>query len=107
MITAKEALALYNATGHEADEFIEKQLQPKIIRAANEGKRVIFHEIDSCRQHYFINPDPLQRQVMKKMMELGYVCEIKKDGHPYVPEGLKDNYGEGELHVKYGFQIGW
>ena len=107
MITAKEAFALYQESGYEADEFIENELQPKIIRAANDGKRTIFHPIDICVTTAYLSPSPLQMQVTSKLIDLGYVCKIIKHGTSYVPEGLKDDYGEGELHVNYGFQIGW
>lgn len=107
MITAKEAFALYQESGYEADEFIENELQPKIIRAAKEGKRIIFHSIDSCVTTAYLSPSPLQMQVSSKLIDLGYDCKIIKHGSSYVPAGLSDDYGEGPSHVNYGFQIGW
>ena len=106
MITAKEAIALYDASGAEADAML-KNIEPKIVDAAKAGKRNVFFLIDASEVWKNIAPTPLQNQVMDKLYALGYRVQFTRYGGSYVPAALADDDGKGPKYENFGFAIHW
>lgn len=109
MITAAEAVKLYQESGHEVDQFLEHKVKPVVTVAAMLGKRIAFIHLDSIKQHghLYLAITPLQQAVVDKLVKLGYNAVIKIDGEPYVPRGLADDDGNGPTHQNYGISIRW
>lgn len=109
MITAKEARALYNQSGAEANAFLKNEVEKKVMDAANGGKKYTFIHLGSLGPHQYIEQTVtlVQRQVIEKLQELGYHAEFALDGPPYVPRGLANDDGRGPLHTNYGIRVGW
>lgn len=106
MISAKEAKALYDASGAESDAMLAT-LEPYIVAAAKEGKLNCFILIDCIEVLKTITVTPLQHQVLDKLHKLGFRVSISKHGNSYVPRGLADDDGNSPKHQNYGYCIGW
>ena len=106
MISAKEAKALYDASGAESDAMLAT-LEPYIIAAAKEGKQHCFVLIGSEEAWKTIKVTPIQHQVCDKLNKLGFRVSISKHGSGYVPRGLADDDGNGPKYENYGYCIGW
>lgn len=107
MLTAKEAKELYDRSGAEVNDYLERKIGPQIQKAAESGKRTVFHLIDCEETWKTIEMTPFQRQIHDKLTELGYHVRFGRDGDPYVPRGLADDDGNGPRHTNCGFTIGW
>jgi hypothetical protein len=89
---------------------LEYHVEKKIIDAAKAGKRRVFISISSLGpfDHLDTKITPLNKAVLAKLIELGYSASIEKDGAPYVPRGLADDFdNSGPMHTNYGFKISW
>ena len=106
MITAKEARALYNQCGAEAERFLAN-IEPKIIESAKLGKRSVFFHIDSEEVSKLIYSTPLQVQVLDRLYRMGYNIQFTRYGESYVLRGLADNDGNIPIHTNCGLAIHW
>ena len=106
MITAKEAKAIYDESGVEA-EHLMNQFEPKIVEEAKKGHRTAFVLLGSQESFLRLQPTPLHTQVMDKLSALGYRVSFTVHGGTYVPRGLANDDGEGPTHQNYGFAIHW
>jgi len=106
MITAKEALALYDATGVEVKQFLDDKVLQPVKDAAMSGKR-------ECTVHLGSNQyqPPMITKVVEgacfELKRLGYMVSYGFYGEEYVPRGLADDYGEGPKHRNYGITVRW
>jgi len=109
MITAKEAKELYDQSGAEVTDFLERNVESKVSYAAKSGKRLVFIHLGSKGMFDYLDQliTPLQKAVVEKLLELGYRARIVLDGEKYVPPGLADDDGNGPSHQNYGIQISW
>jgi len=109
MITAAQAKQFYDDSGHEVEQFLTHTVEPVVTDAAKSGKRFIFIFLDHLGPYDYLDRviTPLQKAVVTKLKELGYLAEIKLDGKQYVPRGLADDDGNGPKHQNYGIHIGW
>lgn len=109
MITAKEALELYDASGAEVNLFLKHSVESEVIKAAKGEKRTVFIHLDALApfDHLDQRTTPLQRAIVAKLISLGYRAKIRLDGAPYVPRGLADDDGDGPSHTNFGIEIGW
>ncbi len=109
MITAKEAKELYDQSGAEVTDFLERNVESKVSYAAKSGKRLVFIHLGSKGMFDHLDQliTPLQKAVVEKLLELGYRARIVLDGEKYVPPGLADDDGNGPSHQNYGIQISW
>jgi len=109
MISAKEAIVLYNESGAEATNYLRDKIEPIIIAAAKSGKCecIIFIDNISVFDNLYSKITPLENLVVEKLKALGYQAKIDRDGETYVPRGLADDEGNGPLYVNYAFHISW
>jgi hypothetical protein len=107
MITAKEAKALYDASGIEVKKFIENTVGPKIENSAKEGKVSVFIFLNSVPLYYTMWLTPFEQNVVKELRKLGYLVQCGYDGAEYVPVGLSDDDGDGPMHRNFGLIISW
>lgn len=108
MINAKAAKELYDKSGAEVDAYLKNNLEKAVMDAAKAGSRSLFHFLGSEEVFKNVTPTPIQKQIMNKLIELGYTVKFSsKDGDVYVPRGLADDNGKGPLYQNYGLEIGW
>jgi hypothetical protein len=109
MITAKEAKELYDQSGQEVEDFLKHNVEQRVKKAAEGGKRQVFIDMGSVKQFEYLQHTitPLQQAVADKLKTLGYRAEIKLDGDYYVPRGLADDDGNGPAIQNYGIVISW
>lgn len=106
MISAKEAKALYDASGKEAEQIL-LTIEPKIIDASNRGERKVFIHLDASEVGCLVAPTALQTQIIDKLIALGYRVQFASHGESYVPRGLSDDDGNGPRYTNLGFIIQW
>ena len=106
MISAKEAKALYDESGAEAEAMM-KQFEKPIQDAAKAGKRTVFCYLGSNETWVQLETTPIQKQVMDKLSALGFRISFCKDGEEFVPRALADDDGKGPKYYSYGFAIHW
>lgn len=108
MITAKEAKNLYDQSGSEVQEYLERFIEHKIIKAAESGKREYIDHLDAEEISKVPNILSLHKAVVLELIRLGYSAEIVSYGDQYVPAGLRDDYdGSGPMYQNYGIEIKW
>lgn len=109
MINAKEAKALYDASGHEVDQFLRNNVEQKVIEAAKAGKRMATVYLGVVEQFGYLESTvtPIHKAVVDKLKTLGYAATFKLDGDKYVPRGLSDDYGNGPKVQNFVMVIGW
>ncbi len=109
MITAKEARQLYDESGAEVDHFLKHKVEIHIVSAAKSGKRQAEIHIGTTGPYEYVDQKitPLERAILAKLNELGYIANIVNYGDSYVPRGLADDDGGGPEHTNYGFIICW
>lgn len=110
MLTATEAKKLYDESGQEVKDFLDHKVEKQVINAAEGGQRHVFIDIGSLGpfDHLDQRITPLNKAILIKLKELGYRASIEKDGAPYVPCGLADDFdNSGPMHTNYGFRICW
>jgi hypothetical protein len=109
MITAKEAKELYDQSGQEVADFLKHNVEQRVKKAAEGGKRDVFIHLGSVAQFEYLDRTitPLQQAVADKLKTLGYRADIKLDRDKYVPRGLADDNGNGPTIQNYGIQISW
>lgn len=109
MINAKEAKELYDLSGAEVEQFLKLSVEPRVIEAAQSGKRDVFIHLGNVKQFEYLDRTitPLQQAVADKLKTLGYRADIKLDGESYVPRGLADDNGNGPTIRNYGIQVSW
>lgn len=107
MITATEALAIYEKTGADVKKFLKKEIEPKIKYAASQGKRSVFVFLTSYESYAQPSLENYHKKAVEELASLGYTVSLGRDGDPYVPRGLADDNGEGPSHINYGLHIGW
>ncbi len=106
MISAKEALELYNNSLHTLDKYLNDNFHSGIRRAAMSGYKEYFHSIGHC-EGYLPNLDSLEKKVILELQKLGYSVNYMFHGESYVPRGLADDEGNGPLHKEYGILVKW
>lgn len=106
MINAKEARALYDQSGAEADKVLA-EIEPKVIAAAQAGKQSINFYIDSTEVYDRVILTPIYTQVVEKLHQLGYQAGACRYGDAYIPPGLADDDGDGPKYQNYGLYISW
>jgi len=111
MITAAEALKIFQDSGADVVEFISKNIDPKIRLAALVGDRECFVASSSdpvpawCSAVY---PDERDQLIIQKLRGLGFHVSFGLDlAHKFVPAALANDDGDGEAHCKRGFFIRW
>lgn len=107
MITAKEALELYNQSGTEVKLFLDKNVLDQVKLAAMSGKKNCFINCGSHIANKAPIPIHLYISVMQELQKLGYAVRFMNYGDSYVPRGMADDAGNGPLYVNYGISIGW
>ena len=109
MLTAQEAKVLYDQSGAEVDEFLKYTVEKEVTNAAKGGKRTVTILLGSLEplRHLDQEVTPLNKAVVAKLKELGYIAHIERYGESYVPRGLADDDGRGPSHTNYGIRIGW
>lgn len=107
MISAKEARALYDKSGAEADSYLQHEVMPKIKKAAESGKLRIEILVSAVDIFDRCTLTPLMVQVIAKLGELGFVVKYDRYGDEYVPCGLADDNGNGPKHRNCGLIIQW
>lgn len=110
MITAKEAVALFDHAGKEVDDYLKYTVEPKVVKAAETGNRNVTIFLGSvavsCNNLYGI-VDKITIAAKAKLTELGYIADIYTYGEAYVPKGLSNDDGRGPQHKNYGLHIKW
>lgn len=111
MITANEAVQLYDASGAEAEAYLATNFDKQVRICVEGGKRTYFHFIGSDEVRFFDERkhiSPLLSQVMDRLKGHGFNVKFVLDkSHQYVPRGLSDDDGNGPVHANYGIQISW
>jgi hypothetical protein len=109
MIDAKEARQLYDESGAEVEHFLKHKVEIHIVSAAKSGKRQVQIHIGTTGPYEYVDQKitPLERAILDKLIDLGYVAKIGNYGDDYVPRGLADDDGGGPKHTNYGFMISW
>lgn len=107
MITATEALAIYEQTGADVKKFLKEEIEQKIKYAASQGKRSIFVCLTSYESYTQPSLKSYHKKAVEELASLGYTVSLGRDGDPYVPRGLADDDGDGPRHINYGLHIGW
>lgn len=107
MITAREAHALYDPTGVAVTALLEHDIDPKIREAAENGKRSVFIQVGCEPQFSHVEMTGFQIQTREKLNSFGFKVTFARQGDPYVPSELADEYGNGPLHRNVGFIIEW
>ena len=109
MITAEQAKKLYDESGVEVANYLNKTIAPEIKKAAKAGKRSVFIHVGSEPPYGSTKTlkEHLHSSTMMKLTELGYKVKWGTDGDPYVPRGLADDYGEGPDYINVGIHISW
>jgi len=109
MITAKATKEIYDNSGHEIEQFLKRQVEPLVIKAASSGKLNVIIHLGSLEQFDYLDSKitPLHNGVVEKLIALGFMCHIECYGDKYVPPGLRDDDGNGPVHRNFGIYIGW
>ena len=109
MITAAQAKKLYDESGAEVDNYLNKTIAPEIEKAAKAGKRSVFIHVGSEQPYGSTKTlrEQLHTSAMMKLDELGYKVRWGTHGASYVPRGLADDYGEGPDYINVGIHISW
>lgn len=111
MISAKEALDLYETS----DAFIQPQyldkLEADIRQAAMAGKRELVCGIkkltETVADGEVAGNNSIQAKVISELKRAKFRAEWVKVGEPFVPKGSQDGTGAGPLHVTWGIQVSW
>lgn len=106
MISAKEALELYNNSLYTLQRYLEDNFHSGIRQAAMDGKKQYFHCIDCCSSTLPKMSD-LEYKVVGELQKLGYKVNYTFYGDKYVPRGLADDDGNGPEHQNYGILVSW
>ena len=107
MISAKEARALYDASGAEAELYLLREVMPKIKAAAESGKLLVEILVKAVDIFDRCTPTPVMAQVMAKLKALGYIVKYDRYGDEYVPRALADDDGDDPNHRNCGLIIQW
>ena len=108
MISAKEAVDLYDASGAECTALLESTFDRPIREAAEGGKRNVFVFLGNEEVWKTVTPTPLHKQAMDKLAALGFRCQfVAAHGESYVPAGLRDDEGDGPKYRNYGIAVHW
>lgn len=106
MITAKEALELYNNSLHTLQKYLDENFHSKVREAAMQGKREYMHFTDSC-EGSLPKPSILESKAIAELQKLGYSVNYMFSGDSYVPRGLANDDGEGPEYQCYGIRVKW
>lgn len=109
MITAHQAKALYDESGHEVELFLQAKVEPEIVKAARSGKRNVIIYLGSLEPYKHLSQEvtATNTAVVNKLRDLGFSATIKLYGDSYVPRGLADDEGMGPRYTNYGIEISW
>lgn len=109
MITAKEARQLLETSNVKVEEFLTKEVEPKIIDASTNGKNSVYINVDArpINDYRPIVLPEVQNRVMQEMIKLGYSVRVTNYGDMYIPRGLMNDDGDGPEHQNYGLEIRW
>jgi hypothetical protein len=104
MITAEEAKRLYDQSGAEINDFLQRVVEPEIKKAATGGKRNCCIHLGSSDTWISPKYKPVELLAVTELLKLGYVARTENYGESYVPKALED---EGTKYRNYGIMISW
>lgn len=107
MITAEEAFQLVEGSDHALKQKLD-EIDKQIREAANTGLRIlkIFHNSYDCLRNIRGMPNEF-RQVADELRSLKFRVAYEPHDSPYVPRGLANDDGTGQLHQNYYLVIRW
>jgi hypothetical protein len=106
MLSAKEALELYNNSLYTLQKYLDENFHSGIRQAAMDGKRRDFHNM-GAEEHNLPELTPLEKKVLEELGKLGYTHHYMFYGDSYVPRGLADDDGNGTSYKNYGIVVKW
>ena len=110
MITAQQARELALTSDSAIEKFLEK-LEPKIVAAAEAGRRelAVYEEGLWCNSETFrpVAPTPPQTRLCEALNRFGFGASVVQHGDAYVPRGLADDIGEGPEYINHVILIRW
>lgn len=107
MISAKEALELYNISLHTLQKYLYENFHSQIRQASMAGKREYKHNIGSTDSHFVPSVSNLEVKVIEELRKYGYIVDLRFYGDSYVPRGLADDDGNGPIYKNYGIMVKW
>lgn len=106
MISAKEALELYNNSLYTLEKYLNDNFHSGIRESAMNGqRRYVFHM--GAEEHSLPKLTVLEQKVLEELGKLGYTTQYAFYGETYVPKGLADADGNGPAHKNYGIVVQW
>lgn len=111
MITAREARLLSEESDSKIN-FILSELEKEILKEAIKGSReykCYKHVEWGAHKKRYNNPEttPVQSKLVERLADLGYQAKMCWDGDGYVPRGLANDDGGGDMHQNYVLIISW
>ena len=106
MITAKEALDLYNTSLYTLERYLTDNFHSGIRQAAMNGLRKYTHHM-GAEEHNLPELTVLEKKAMEELGKLGYNTQYIFYGEHYVPRGLSDDDGKGPAYKNYGIIVHW
>ena len=106
MLSAKEALELYNSSLHTLQKYLDENFHSGIRQAAMNGARQYIHHM-GAEEHILPELTPLEKKALEELGKLGYTHQYIFYGERYVPRGLADDNGDGPGYKNYGIVVKW
>jgi hypothetical protein len=108
MISAKEALEIYNNSLYTLQRYLEDNFHSKIRQAAMDGKREYILYLGANEIYCGVPKlDVLQCKAITELGKLGFNVQYGFYGEEYVPRGLADDDGTGPIHRNFGIKVTW
>lgn len=105
MITAAEALKLYEESGEEVRNFLA-YIEISIIAAAKSGKRSVEVYSDAQEEYIQLEATDLRKKVCEELRKLGFVASFRYYGEAYVPRSREDDYNPQKIR-NLGYVVEW
>lgn len=106
MLTAKEALEIYNSSLHTLEKYLNDNFHSGIRQAASNGLRRYVHGM-GAEEHRLPELSALEKKALEELGKLGYCAQYLFYGEAYVPRGLADDEGNGPSYRNYGIVVTW
>lgn len=106
MLSAKEALDLYNNSLYTLDKYLNDNFHSGIRQAAMNGTRKYIHDMGS-EQFSLPALSDLEKKVIEELGKLGFKTQYIFYGESYVPRGLAADDGTGPGYKNYGIVVTW
>jgi len=110
MITREQAKEKADSVGKVPD-FIAKQIEQLIWKAAEEGKYEVFLYITDLWKGFdvydCVSPTKLQKNVIKFLTgdPYNFTATFTSYGETYVPRGLANDDGDGPTYANWGILV--